>query len=191
MGREQRQESLRVRPQRSSGLLRFGRLGYRLKQVWAQLGPSRPLSSAERAEVAALLPPAALALFESMSLADQAHCLRVYRGLLAGGCRDQELLIAALLHDVGKGNGRVPFWTRPVIVLGKHFAPRLLARLAVYPQPERPHWQQALGYAWWHAEVGAALAAQAGLSERTVLYIRTHHEPDGPASELHRVDEQS
>ncbi len=52
-------------------------------------------------------------------------------------------------------------------------------------------WQRALSYAWWHAEIGADLAENAGLSERAVLYIRIHHEPHGPAAVLHRVDEVS
>ena len=52
-------------------------------------------------------------------------------------------------------------------------------------------WRRALSYAWWHAEIGADLAADAGLSERAVLYIRTHHAAHGPAAALHRVDEVS
>jgi len=135
------------------------------------------------------------------------------------------MLAAALLHDVGKAQGRVPFWTRPAIVLGKKLAPGLLKRLVVYPgvqgylsprqgsrkgafiiprmrlpYPGRkevsegesiPGWRCALSYAWYHAEVGAELAAAAGLSQRAVLYIRTHHQADGPAAELHEVDEVS
>jgi hypothetical protein len=101
------------------------------------------------------------------------------------------LLAAALLHDVGKAQGRVPFWTRPAIVLGKLFAPRLLRSLTVSPDEGKtiPAWQRSLSNAWWHAEIGADLAAAAGLSEEAVLYIRTHHQPGGPAAELHLVDE--
>jgi hypothetical protein len=105
------------------------------------------------------------------------------------------MLASALLHDVGKAGGRVPFWTRPVIVLGKKLAPGLLKRLVIYPGVHRtqplPGWRRALSYAWYHAEVGAELAAAAGLSERAVLYIRTHHQADGPAAELHKIDEVS
>ena len=104
---------------------------------------------------------------------------------------EEEMLAAALLHDVGKAEGRVPFWTRPVIVIGKRCAPRLLSRLAGYPRAGQSRWRRALGGAWWHAEIGADMAAQAGLSERAVLYIRTHHQPGGPAAELHVVDEAS
>ena len=243
----------------------FHNFAYRLGQVREQLGFVAPLTAQDYKEVAALLPTAAaLSLFRTMSPADQQHSLRVCRKLRARGCKDKDMLAAALLHDVGKAQGRVPFWTRPAIVLGKKFAPQLLTRLVVYPQPgpltprggdpwtalandspggneeqppegdrkgspllypedtaqprsslvgaipcgrpvrggdpvhaghpgraTLPHWRLSLCYAWYHADVGADLARAAGLSERAVLYIRTHHQPGGPAAELHEVDEVS
>jgi hypothetical protein len=164
---------------------------YRLWQVRQQLGFVDPLPAEMRMRVAQLLPPSALPLFYTMSAADQQHSFRVYQGLLARGCADRDLLAAALLHDVGKAEGRVPFWTRPTIVLGTLFAPHLLKRLTVSPDAGKTlsGWRRALSNAWWHAEIGAELAAAAGLSEQAVLYIRTHHQPAGPASELHLVDE--
>jgi len=183
---------------------------YRLRQVRQQLGFVAPLSAEDHLEVARVIstgvihhaPTEAISLFQTMSLADQQHCLRVYRGLQARGCTEKDLLAAALLHDVGKGQGRVPFWTRPLIVIGKLCAPHLLARLVIYPNRtgeirtgvihHAPSaFRRSLSNAWYHADVGADLAAAAGLSERTVLYIRTHHQPRGPAAELHAVDEDS
>jgi len=168
---------------------------YRLKQVRQQLGFVLPLSPDDVAEVKRWLPTTALSLFQSMSNADQQHSLRVCRGLQVRGCTEKDLLAAALLHDVGKAQGRVPFWTRPAIVLGEHYAPRLLARLIIAPHlfstRHIPRWRRSLSYAWWHADVGADLAAEVGLSQRAVLYIRTHHQPAGPAALLHEVDEVS
>src|SRR5437588_7721701 len=228
----------------------FHNFAYRLGQVREQLGFVAPLTAQDYKEVAALLPTAAaLSLFRTMSPADQQHSLRVCRKHRARGCKDKDMLAAALLHDVGKAQGRVPFWTRPAIVLGKKFAPQLLTRLVIYPEngneepPDRtmhpqgdrkgspllypedttqprssivgaipcgrpvqgggpvhaghplraniPHWRLSLCYAWYHADVGADVARAAGLSERAVLYIRTHHQPGGPAAELHEVDEVS
>lgn len=169
---------------------------YRLEQVRQQLGFAAPLSSEQQAEVARRLSASAVSLFRTMSNADRQHALRVCRGLQAEGCTEEDMLAAALLHDVGKAQGRVPFWTRPVIVISKKLAPSLLARFTVYPKKDKgwqrmPHWQRSLSYAWYHAEVGAEMAAQVGLSERVVLYIRTHHQSDGPAALLHKVDEVS
>ena len=169
-------------------------VGYRIGQGLQHLGLVAPLTMNDHAEVACWLPASALPLFYTMTRADQQHSLRVCRGLRASGSMEPDLLAAALLHDVGKA-GRVPFWTRPVLVLGKLFAPSWLQRMVVHPHDfaaaRLPAWRRALSYAWWHADVGADLAEQAGLSARAVLYIRTHHQPDGPAAALHRVDEVS
>jgi hypothetical protein len=168
---------------------------YRLRQVRQQLGFEQPLSAADYAEVERWLPASAHTLFRTMTVADQQHSLRVCRGLQARGCQERDMLAAALLHDVGKAEGRVPFWTRPTIVLGKRLLPNLLLRSVLPPgqneHNQGPRWRRSLSYAWYHAEVGALQAAAAGLSERAVLYIRTHHQPHGPAAELHLVDEVS
>src|SRR6266436_2542850 len=106
---------------------------YRLWQVRQQLGFVAPLTPEECVEVGRWLPPAALPLFKTMSAADQRHSLRVCQGLQTRGCREKDMLAAALLHDVGKAGGRVPFWTRPAIVLGKRLAPGILRGLVAYP----------------------------------------------------------
>lgn len=168
---------------------------YRLGQVRQQLGFVAPLTAEDYTEVERWLPVPALALFRTMSNADQQHCLRVCRGLQARNCEERDMLAAALLHDVGKAEGRVPFWTRPVIVIAKRLWPVWLERVTVAPEliehAQVPSWRRELSYAWWHAEVGARMAERAGLSELSVLYIRTHHLSQGPAAELYAVDEVS
>ena len=84
-------------------------VAYRLKQVYQQLGFVSPLTRGDYGEVECWLPASAQSLFQTMSRADQQHCLRVCRGLQARGCSEQDMLAAALLHDVGKAQGRVPF----------------------------------------------------------------------------------
>jgi hypothetical protein len=168
---------------------------YRVHQGLQHLGLATALKAEDYREVERWLPAAALPLFSTMSKADQQHSLRVCRGLQARGYDEPDLLAAALLHDVGKAQGRVPFWTRPALVLGKLLAPDWLRRKMLHPHDfalrRVSYWRRALSYAWWHADLGAELAAQAGLSAQAVLYIRTHHQPDGPAEALHRVDEVS
>ena len=168
----------------TSGALAAAR--YRVYQVWRSL-LARPLDASDHAIVEATLPAAGRALFFTMSRNDQRHSLTVYRALRERGCEDVELLAAALLHDSGKGGGRTPFVVRPAVVLLRAFAPGALRWLAQSPRPwfRRPFYN-----AWRHAEIGAELAARAGLSPRVVTLIRTHHQPDGPAAELHAVDDE-
>ncbi len=156
-------------------------------QVWRSIS-ARRLDAADQAVLDATLPPAGQALFAAMSHADQRHSLNVYRALHARGCADPDLLAAALLHDSGKGAGRVRLWVRPPVVLLRAFAPAALRWLARAPDP---WWRRPFYRAWHHADIGADLAAAAGLPERVVLLIRTHHLPDGPAAALHAVDDAS
>ena len=158
---------------------------YRVSQAWHLL--TARVQPEEQPFLDALLPPAGRALFVTMSAGDQRHCLNVCYALQEQGCQDADLLAAALLHDVGKGGGRVRFWMRPVIVLLRALAPGFLHWLAASP---KPFWRQPFYAAWHHAEIGADLAATAGLSDRTVVFIRTHHDPHGPAAALHAVDDQ-
>ena len=158
---------------------------YRVYQLWRSLAV-RDLDAGDQAILAATLPPGGRALFVTMSRNDQRHSLTVYRALREAGCADDELLAAALLHDSGKGAGRVPLWVRPPVVLFRAFAPGLLRFLARAP---RPWWRRPFYNAVHHAAIGAELAAATGLSPRVVLLIRTHHDPNGPAAALHAVDD--
>jgi hypothetical protein len=183
--------------------MRSGRAGwlaaarYRVWQMWRALTP-RPLDEDDRGILSETLPPGGRAIFAAMSRHDQRHSLSVYHALRARGHTDPELLAAALLHDSGKGGGRVRLWMRPTVVLLRAWAPGLLTWLARPPaagsagtdtDTSVPRWRRPFYHAWHHAEIGAGLAARAGLSARVVLLIRTHHDSRGPAAELHAVDD--
>jgi len=65
-----------------------------------------------------------------MPPSDQRHSLNVYRTLLAEGQTSQDLLVAALLHDVGKAGGQLRLWHRVAIVLLRAFWPAALDYLS-------------------------------------------------------------
>lgn len=138
-----------------------------------------------------LLPTTGQRLFLAMDRGDQRHSIDVCQTLIDQGENDLELLAAALLHDAGKGSGRVPFIMRPTLVIFKRFAPNLLVKIAgASATSPVVAWRRPFQNAWHHAEVGATLAQEAGLSPHIVELIRTHHDPHGPAAVLHAVDER-
>src|SRR3990172_12436560 len=132
---------------------------YRSRQLFGALRPR--IDRELRAEAFRLLREAERGLFESMTLRDQQHCLDVYRRLRDQGREDRALLVAALLHDAGKG--RIALWHRVAFVLLEAWAPGLLRRLAT--PSEGTGWREALYRCLHHPELGAELARHAGSSE--------------------------
>ena len=133
------------------------------------------VSPRERDAVAAWLTPAQLAVFDGMHIADRRHGLDVVAALHAAGETDDDVLMAGLLHDAGKGDtGMVP---------------RILHALA----QARITWP-AFALVWWpgmtialarlrdHAEASAKLAEAASCSPRTVELIRWQDEPRDPVA---------
>ena len=133
------------------------------------------VSPRERDTVAAWLTPSQLAVFDGMHIADRRHGLDVVAALRAAGETDDDVLIAGLLHDAGKGDtGMIP---RILHALGQ-------ARIT---------WP-AFALGWWpgmatalarlrdHAEASAKLAEAASCSARTVELIRWQDEPRDPVA---------
>ncbi|MGQ9571600.1 MAG: HD domain-containing protein [Dehalococcoidia bacterium] len=155
----------------------LARTAYRLRQFLASLG-ARP-SPQEQQVVLDHLSQRQQQLFYSMTARDRRHCLDVFHALRRGGCEDAELLLAALLHDVGKGPVRL--WHRGAYVLLSAVCPRRLTRLA---QPQGRGWRRALASLHDHAARSAALAEQAGAPATVVELIRHHQRTDASDSRL-------
>ena len=120
------------------------------------------------------LTPAQMELFRRMPYFDQRHSLNVFRALRARGYDDPDLLVAALLHDVGKAGGTLQVWHRAIVALARVIEPRLLNRLA---KGDPRSWRYPFFVHLRHPERGAELAQAAGCSPTTVELIRRHHDP--------------
>jgi putative nucleotidyltransferase with HDIG domain len=154
------------------------------RALWA------PLLPIDAVYVRRHLDPALWRLFQTMARAEQHHGVAVCRALEAQGHDDPDLLVAALLHDVGKSVAPLHLWERVGVVLGEHVLPRAAARWR-----EGPLHGLRRGFVvrYRHPAWGAALARRAGASERAVTLIGRHHakpgESDPALRALQQVDE--
>jgi len=153
------------------------RASYRLGQLGLALSPLVP--ARDRALAAALLTPPQLAAFGLLAPTDQRHAARVLRALLTRGERDADLLVAALLHDLGKadpqGLGRVRLPHRVSKVLARRLAPGFWDWISVRPGRGPLHGYYLLRQ---HPALGAAWAARLGVAPRACALIAVHQDGD-------------
>ena len=120
-----------------------------------------------------VLSPALFDLFEQMLPFEKAHALRVFDRLKEQGFTDPDLLIAALLHDVGKVRYPLKPWERAIGVLVKKFFP---GRVAQWGQGEPRGVAAGVVVAEQHAHWGAMMAEKAGAPEVAVRLIANHQD---------------
>jgi len=130
------------------------------------------------------LPVAEYRVYQMMDPRDRHHACQVAKALLARkpGVTD-ELVRAALLHDVGKSGRRY----------------RVLERVLVHLLPERPLPAEprlrglagALQVKRHHHAYGAEMIRSAGGSETVARLVADHHVAGGNAEMLRRIDDET
>lgn len=149
------------------------RLKHRLQQFWGALFAAprpRQLARAQR-----LLTIRQMDLFHQLQPSEQAHALKVMEQLLVAGHTQHDLLVAALLHDVGKAQHKLCLWQRVCIVLLRAIFPK---KAKMWGQGLPRGWKRPLVVAEQHPAWGAAAASAVGASTMTANLIRRHQESD-------------
>ncbi len=122
------------------------------------------------------LPPPLMDLFLQMRRSEQQHSLDVLQSVRAAGHRDPDLMVAALLHDVGKVRAPLHLWDRVLIVLVGAICPGCLAR---WGEGTSRGLRRPFVVARQHAAWGAAMLRAAGSSERAAEIVARHDSFEG------------
>ena len=145
------------------------RLGYRIWQFQQSFKPS--LSQKEWDRIRLFLSPVEIVLFTKMPIPDQNHSFRVFNSVLNDGGDDEDLIKAALLHDIGKGLHPLHRWERVFAVLVGGISPELAIS---WGKGEPEGFKRPLVIIHKHPDWGAELARETGSSETVVWLIQNH-----------------
>jgi hypothetical protein len=154
------------------GGLKKVRILYRVRQFWHNLTATPTLE--EITDINHVLSAPLMDLFFTLQPSEQAHSLWIYHELLEQGEAHQDLLVAALLHDVGKNRYPLRLWQRVIIVMGTSLFPE---RVKHWRLDDTCSWKRSFVVAERHAAWGAEMAKYAGASPTTVKLIKHHHDP--------------
>ena len=147
------------------------RITYRTRQFWNTLTTAPAQPDLDQARL--LLNQDLFALFQSLQTGEQAHALQVYNKIKKNGSTNQDLLQAALLHDIGKARIHLNILDRVVIVLTRALLPE---KVQQWGHGEPTGWRRPFVVAEQHPAWGADMATVHGASPMTVNLIRRHQE---------------
>ncbi len=156
------------------------RQGLRALTVWA-----RPIDAAL---VSSVLSPRLVDLFYTMRRSEQEHSINVLRTLRGWGYDDPSLMVAALLHDVGKTRAAYHLWDRVLVVLLRATMPRRVSRWG-YEIDEPVGWRRPFVINFQHPRWSAEFARNAGADPLAVELIARHQrklrrQPETPTEAL-------
>lgn len=136
------------------------------------------LTPEEARAVEALLGIEELRCFRALQGREQRHAVDVMQHLRTHGAPSDDLLVAALLHNVGKGP--LHLYERVAYTLLAMFTPRLLHRIA---RPDGRGFRLAMAAQRDHPARGAEVLAAIGVRPRVLELVRRHHDtsPGGDA----------
>jgi HD domain len=143
------------------------RPAYRMRQFWETVRAKEP-TEVQLEWAREVLTPRQMGLFQIMHPSEKIHALAVLKRLQKRGEKDHDLLVAALLHDVGKIRYPMSVWDRVIVVLGQAFFP---GRTKVWGHSKARGWRRPFVVAEQHAYWGARMAAESGVSSLTVNLI--------------------
>ncbi len=143
----------------------FARARYRVRQFTRGLRPR--LEAGEIAEARGRLTPAEFRLFLHAQARDRRHSMDLYRRLQREGASDA-MLVAALLHDVGKG--QIATWHRVLFVMLGPLAGALAGQSG-------PRWRRALWRLRHHARLSAEMLRRIDTSPRVIEIVERHTQP--------------
>ena len=152
------------------------RILYRVRQFMHTIFVRVDPSVLEQAE--ARLSPPQLELFRKLQPSEQSHALAILNRLMRQGESQPDLLVAALLHDVGKLRNPLNPFERAMLVVARRVMPEQTHKWGVQPAGRfdtLPRWHKAFIVAEQHAAWGAEMAHQAGVSPLAETLIREHH----------------
>jgi hypothetical protein len=128
------------------------------------------------------LSPELFALFKQMRRTEQQHSLNVLRALQGWGYGDPALMVAALLHDVGKSRYPLFLWDKVIVVLARSAAPN---RVRAWGTGDPNTWRRPFVISAQHPTWSAAMVTAAGADPTATTLIAIHQRydyvPDDPS----------
>lgn len=162
--------------------MKTSQLVYRARQFWLTINSRSSQIDIEL--ISSILSPTQVALFRQMQASERVHSQRVLGKLTSQGERNHDLLVAALMHDVGKIRYPMNVFERVVIVLVIAVCPGCVRKLGHQPVKKglgEMGWRRAFIVAVNHPRWGAELAKQCGTSKLAVELIARHEEHLDPS----------